>query len=68
MREGEDKRAWMAPRHKRVSVISVMELCWPEHHVLECLFASHSPSEEARFWVAVYEHLCACFKRQGGTG
>lgn len=60
-------RAWMAPRHLQVNVISLMELFDDDLRAgtrspLEFLFASHAPSDEARYFVEVYEGLKRCIQ------
>lgn len=61
---------WKRQRHLRLDVRSVMDLClyvpgtvvdFPAmHSAITCLFASESPSDELRYWVAVYEGLKKC--------
>ena len=61
---------WMRPRHMRCDVRSVMDLLlyipgtvvdWPAmHSAVTCLFAAEAPSDELRYFVAVYERLKRC--------
>lgn len=56
-RRAKARTAWMAAPHRRCDVRSVLDLCIDVMHPVECLYASCTPSDELRFWVAVYERL-----------